>query len=77
MLPALAFKYAREHGIALDETAAHADMIDRLHKEGDRVDDKMAFPGMFPATPLLGLASRQRTAFVRFSAGRRSPTVRI
>ena len=25
VLPAIAFKYAREHGIAVDETAAHAD----------------------------------------------------
>jgi len=51
--------------IMLAGFSGNSDMIDRLRKEGDRVDDKMLFLGMFPATPLLELAGTQRTASVR------------
>ena len=51
--------------IMLAAFSGNADIIDRLHKEGDRIDDKMLFIGMFPATPLLELAGTQRTASVR------------
>jgi ankyrin repeat protein len=51
--------------IMLAAFSGNADMIDRLRKEGDRLDDKMLFLGMFPATPLLELAATQRTASVR------------
>jgi ankyrin repeat protein len=45
--------------------SGNADIIGRLHREGDRVDDKMNVLGMFPATPLLELATTHRTAAVR------------
>jgi len=51
--------------IMLAGFSGNSDMIDRLRKEGDRVNDKMLFLGMFPATPLLELAGTQRTASVR------------
>jgi ankyrin repeat protein len=40
-------------------------VIDRLHKAGDRLDDRMNLLGMFPSTPLLMLASWHRTDSVR------------
>ena len=51
--------------IMLAAFSGNSDILDRLRKEGDRVDDKMLFIGMFPATPLLELAGTQRTASVR------------
>ncbi len=45
--------------------SANADIIPRLQKEGDRLDDKMNVVGMFPFTPLLMLATTNRTAAVR------------
>ncbi len=45
--------------------AGNADVIARLHKAGDRVDDRMNLLGMFPATPLLMLATWHRTASVK------------
>ena len=51
--------------IMLAAFSGNSDILARLHKEGDRVDDKMLFLGMFPATPLLELAATQRTASVR------------
>jgi ankyrin repeat protein len=51
--------------IILAAFSGNSDIIGRLYKEGDRVDDKMLFLGMFPATPMLELASTQRTASVR------------
>ncbi|MGA2878649.1 MAG: ankyrin repeat domain-containing protein [Bryobacteraceae bacterium] len=45
--------------------AGNADMVDRLHKAGERVDDKMNLLGMFPETPLLMLATTHRTDAVR------------
>jgi ankyrin repeat protein len=45
--------------------SGNADMVARLVKEGDRVDDKMSVLGMFPSTPMLNLASTHRTESVR------------
>jgi ankyrin repeat protein len=53
------------HPILLAAFAGNADVIDRLHKAGDRVDDKMNLLGMFPVTPLLMLATTHRTDSVR------------
>lgn len=41
------------------------EMIGRLVKEGDRLDDKMNVLGMFPVTPLLAVATSHRTDSVR------------
>lgn len=51
--------------IILAAFSGNAGMIDRLHKEGDRVDDKMKLIGVFPATPLLMLATTDMTASAR------------
>jgi ankyrin repeat protein len=51
--------------ILLAAFSGNDDIIERLRKEGDRVDDKMLFLGMFSVTPLLELATTQRTASVR------------
>jgi ankyrin repeat protein len=51
--------------IMLAAFSGNWEIIARLHKEGDRVDDKMNFIGMFPSTPLLELASTHRTDSVR------------
>lgn len=53
------------HPMILAAFAGNADIISRLHKAGDRVDDKMNLLGMFPSTPLLMLASTHRTDSVR------------
>lgn len=50
--------------ILLAAFAGNADMVGRLHKEGDRLDDKMNVLGMFPTSPLLMMATSQRTASV-------------
>jgi len=47
--------------IFLATFAGNADMVNRLRKEGDRVDDKMNVLGMFPLTPLMMLATWHRT----------------
>jgi len=51
--------------IMLAAFSGNSEIIARLHKEGDRVDDKMSFIGMFPNTPLLELAATHRTEAVR------------
>ncbi|MBZ5617273.1 MAG: ankyrin repeat domain-containing protein [Acidobacteriia bacterium] len=51
--------------IILAAFSGNFEMIGRLHKEGDRVDDKMILLGMFPATPLLQLATTHRIDSVR------------
>ena len=53
------------HPIALAAFAGNADVIGRLEKAGDRLDDRMNLLGMFPATPLLILATWHRTDAVR------------
>ena len=45
--------------------AGNADVIARLHKQGDRVDDRMYLLGMFPMTPLMWLATTHRTESAR------------
>ncbi len=45
--------------------AGNAGIIGRLQKAGDRIDQKMNFLGMFPATPLLALATWHRTGSVK------------
>jgi ankyrin repeat protein len=45
--------------------SGNSEIIARLHKEGDRVDDKMTFLGLGPITPLLALATTHRTDSVR------------
>jgi ankyrin repeat protein len=51
--------------IILAAFAGNADVIARLHKAGDRVDDRMNLLGMFPVTPLLMLSTWHRIASVR------------
>jgi ankyrin repeat protein len=51
--------------IMLAAFSGNSEIIGRLHQEGDRVDDKMTFFGLFPTTPLLELASTHRTDSVR------------
>ncbi len=51
--------------IMLAAFSGNSDVIARLHKAGDRVDDKMNFIGMFPTTPLIELATTHRTDSVR------------
>jgi ankyrin repeat protein len=51
--------------IMLAAFSGNSEIIARLHKEGDRVDDKMTFFGLFPTTPLVELASTHRTDSVR------------
>ncbi|HTC90964.1 MAG TPA: ankyrin repeat domain-containing protein [Bryobacteraceae bacterium] len=51
--------------ILLAAFAGNAGILNRLHKSGDRVDDKMNLLGMFPVTPLLMLATTHRTEAVR------------
>ena len=54
------------HPIFLATFAGNPDIMGRLHKEGDRVDDKMNVLGMFPTlTPLMALATSHRTDAVR------------
>jgi ankyrin repeat protein len=44
--------------------SGNADIIRRLHDEGDRLDDKMNLLGMIPMTPLLTLATTHQTGAV-------------
>jgi ankyrin repeat protein len=53
------------HPIFLASFAGNADIIGRLHKAGDHLDDKMNLLGRFPATPLLALATWHRTEAAR------------
>jgi ankyrin repeat protein len=53
------------HPIILAAFAGNADIIGRLHKAGDRVDDRMNLLGMFPLTPMMLLATTPRTDSVR------------
>jgi ankyrin repeat protein len=51
--------------IFLAAFSGNSEIIGRLHKEGDRVDDKMNIVGMFPETPLLELAVTDLTGSAR------------
>ncbi len=51
--------------IFLAAFAGNAPILDRLHEEGDRVDDKMNLLGSIPLTPMLALATSSRTEAVR------------
>jgi ankyrin repeat protein len=51
--------------IYLAAFSGNSEIIGRLHKEGDPVDEKMNILGMFPLTPLLALATTHRTGTVR------------
>jgi ankyrin repeat protein len=53
------------HPVMLAAFAGNADVIDRLHKAGDRLDDRMNLLGMFPVSPLLLLATWHRADSVR------------
>ncbi|MBV8866804.1 MAG: ankyrin repeat domain-containing protein [Acidobacteriaceae bacterium] len=47
--------------VMLAAMAGNSEVIGRLVKEGDRVDDKINLIGMFPVTPMLALATTHRT----------------
>jgi ankyrin repeat protein len=47
--------------VMLAAMAGNSEIIGRLLKEGDRVDDKMNVVGFFPVTPMLFLATSHRT----------------
>ncbi len=51
--------------ILLAAFAGNAGVIDRLHKAGNPVDDKMYLVGMIPVTPMMLLATTHRTDSVR------------
>jgi len=51
--------------IFLAAVSGNADIIGRLHKAGDRLDDKMNLLGFIPMTPMLQLATMHRTDSVR------------
>lgn len=51
--------------IFLAAYSGNSGMISRLHKEGDRLDDKMNLIGLLPSTPLLSLAGSGLTDSVR------------
>ena len=51
--------------IFLATFAGNADIVDRLHKLGDRVDDKVNLLGFITLTPMLALATSNRTESVR------------
>ncbi len=51
--------------IVLAAFSGNSEIIARLHKEGDRVDDKMSFLGTSPTTPLMEMATSHRTDSVR------------
>lgn len=53
------------HPVVLAAFAGNADVLDRLHKAGDRLEDHMNLLGMFPASPVLLLATWHRTETVR------------
>lgn len=47
--------------VMLAAMSGNCEVIGRLVKEGDRVDDKMNLIGIFPLSPMLGLATTHRT----------------
>jgi ankyrin repeat protein len=49
----------------LGALAGNSEVLGRLHQAGDPVDGKMNVFGMFPTTPMLGLAGTHRTNSVR------------
>ena len=51
--------------IFLAAFSGNSGIIDRLHQEGDRMDDKMNVIGIFPLSPLLLLATTHRTGTAR------------
>jgi ankyrin repeat protein len=51
--------------IFLATFAGNADIVGRLHQLGDRVDDKMNLLGFITLTPMLALATSNRTEAVR------------
>jgi ankyrin repeat protein len=51
--------------IMLAAFSGNSEIIGRLRKEGDRVDDRMNFVGLFPVTPMLELATTHRVSSVR------------
>jgi ankyrin repeat protein len=51
--------------VMLAAFSGNSEIIARLHKEGDRVDDKMTFLGLAPITPLMEMATSHRTDSVR------------
>ena len=51
--------------IMLASMSGDAGMIGRLHRAGDRVDDRMNLLGMFPVTPLLELATTNQVSTIR------------
>ncbi len=51
--------------IMLAAFSGNSEIIARLQKEGDRVDDKMSFIGTTPTTPLMEMATSHRTDSVR------------
>jgi ankyrin repeat protein len=53
------------HPMFLAAFAGNSDIVPRLRKQGDRVDDKMNILGIFPVTPLLALATTHRIDTVR------------
>lgn len=57
--------YFNAFPVFLAAVAGNADIIARLHREGDRVDEQMNVLGMFPSTPLIELAPTYRTESVR------------
>lgn len=57
--------YFNAFPVFLAAVAGNADIIARLHREGDRVDEQMNVLGMFPSTPLMELAPTYRKESVR------------
>jgi ankyrin repeat protein len=53
------------HAMLLAAFAGNTDMVSRFYKEGDRFDEKMNVLGMFPTSPMLMMATSQRTESVR------------
>jgi ankyrin repeat protein len=51
--------------IFLAALSGNAEIIPRLHKAGDSLDDKMTVAGMFPSSPLMEVATTHRTNSVR------------
>jgi ankyrin repeat protein len=46
--------------IILASISGNAEIIPRLHKQGDRLDDKMSMVGMFPVTPAMDIVGMDR-----------------
>jgi ankyrin repeat protein len=51
--------------IFLAAYSGNTEIIGRLRREGDRLDDRMSLVGMLPLSPLLAVAGTYRTASVR------------